>query len=60
MKKIILITAAFIISTLLQAQKADPVDDFFNRYSERDGFTMVTISGKLLSLFAGKNEKGGK
>lgn len=57
MKRIFLITTALIITTLLQAQKADPVDDFFNRYSERDGFTLVTISGKLLNLFSGKNEK---
>lgn len=57
MKRIFLITTALIITTLLQAQKADPVDDFFNRYSERDGFTLVTISGKLLNLFSGKNDK---
>lgn len=56
MRKIILIITAISMAGLLQAQKADPVDDFFDRYSEKEGFTTVTISGKLLGLFAGKND----
>jgi hypothetical protein len=56
MKRIFLIIAAICITSLMQAQRTDPIDEFFDRYSERDGFTTVTISGKLLGLFAGKNE----
>lgn len=60
MKKIIIFLAAVLIATLLKAQNG-PVDKLFEKYSEKDGFTTVTISGKLLSLFTGrggKNEKG--
>jgi len=40
----------------LQAQK-DAIDDFFDKYSEREGFTTVYISSKLLSLFTPKDAK---
>jgi len=57
MKRIILISTALCLSTLLNAQTS-AIDDIFEKYSERDGFTTVTISGKLLSLFAGKKSEG--
>jgi len=57
MKKIILFITAFCMVTLLNAQTS-AIDDIFDKYSERDGFTTVTISGKLLSLFAGKKDEG--
>lgn len=57
MKKIILLITAFCIVALLNAQTS-AIDDIFEKYSERDGFTTVTISGKLLSLFAGKKVEG--
>jgi len=57
MKKIILFITAFCMVTLLNAQTS-AIDDIFEKYSERDGFTTVTISGKLLSLFAGKKDEG--
>jgi len=57
MKRIILISTALCLSTLLIAQTS-AIDDIFEKYSERDGFTTVTISGKLLSLFAGKKSEG--
>lgn len=56
MKRIFLIITVLCYASLMQAQKTDPIDEFFNRYSERDGYTIVTISSKLLGLFAGKNE----
>jgi len=40
--------------TILQAQ-TNAIDEMFDKYSERDGFTTVYISSKLLGLFAGKN-----
>ena len=57
MKKLILFSTALCIVTLLHAQ-TNAIDEFFDKYSEKDGFTTVTISSKLLSLFAGKKENG--
>lgn len=57
MKKLILFITAFCMVTLLNGQTS-AIDDIFEKYSERDGFTTVTISGKLLSLFAGKKDEG--
>lgn len=55
MKTIISISIALFMVTAVSAQ-SNAVDEFFDKYSERDGFTIVTISGKLLGLFSGKNE----
>jgi hypothetical protein len=44
---------------LLQAQ-TNPIEELFDKYSEKDGFTTVTISGKLLNLFADKDSKNNK
>ncbi len=43
----------------LNAQ-TNAVDEFFDKYSEKDGFTLVTISGKLLGLFSGKEVQSEK
>jgi len=56
MKKIILFSSALCIFTLMHAQ-TNAIDELFSKYSEREGFTTVTISGKLLRLFAGKEAK---
>lgn len=55
MKRVILILPALLIAAMVEAQP-DAIDQFFNKYADRDGFTTVTISGKLLSLFAGKGQ----
>lgn len=55
MKRLILIIPVLLIASLAKAQP-DAIDQFFNKYADRDGFTTVTISGKLLGLFAGKSE----
>ena len=55
MKKLILFITALCMVTLLNAQTS-AIDEIFEKYSEKDGFTTVTISGKLLGLFAGKEE----
>jgi len=55
MKRLILIIPALMITAMVSAQ-TDAVDQLFNKYADRNGFTTVTISGKLLGLFAGKNE----
>jgi hypothetical protein len=42
---------------MIQAQ-SNPIDEMFNKYSEKDGFTVVTISGRMFSMFADQeNEK---
>ncbi len=54
MKKVIFFTIAICMTAAVNAQNR-AVDEFFDKYSEREGFTTVFISGKLLSLFAGKD-----
>jgi hypothetical protein len=53
MKKIIF-TAVFISLAFLVQAQSNPVDDLFNKYSEKEGFTLVTISGKMFNMFAGQ------
>ncbi len=49
MKRILLSVVIAICATALYGQK-DAFDDFFNSYSDRDGYTSVTISGNLFGL----------
>jgi hypothetical protein len=51
MKKSFLITTALFLSIIIHAQ-SNPVDEMFNKYSEKDGFTVVTISSRMFSMFA--------
>ena len=57
MKKLILLSTAICMVTILQAQ-TNAIDEMFERYSEKEGFNSVYISGKLLGLFAGKKSEG--
>ncbi len=52
MKKI-LMTLVLLIPLWVMAQDNSPIDKLFNKYANREGFTTVNISGKLLS-FASK------
>lgn len=45
-----LMTLALLIPILVMAQDNSPIDKLFNKYANRDGFTTVNISGKLLSF----------
>ena len=54
MKKIFLSIASLCLTLILQAQ-SNPVDEMFNKYSEKQGFTVVSISSKMFSLFANKD-----
>lgn len=49
MKRILLSVIIAICATVLYGQK-DALDDFFNSYSDKDGYTSVTISGNLFGL----------
>ena len=49
MKRILLSVIIAVCATALYGQK-DALDDFFNSYSDKDGYTFVTISGDLFGL----------
>jgi hypothetical protein len=51
MKKLILSITLICLTVFLKAQSS-AVDDMFNKYSEKPGFTVVSISSKMLGLFA--------
>jgi hypothetical protein len=56
MKKVFSSFIAICLTLVMQAQ-SNPVDDMFNKYSEKPGFTVVSISSKMFSLFANKNSE---
>jgi hypothetical protein len=56
MKKLILSIAAFCLTLLNQAQ-TNPIDEMFDKYSEKQGFTVVSISGKMFSMFASEDKE---
>lgn len=56
MKKLILFITLIFLTLMMQAQ-SNPVDDMFNKYSEKPGFTVVSISGKMFSMFSDQNEE---
>jgi hypothetical protein len=56
MKKLLLLLPAICLTLLLNAQTG-PIDEMFNKYSEKEGFTVVSISSKMFSMFAGQDNK---
>jgi len=56
MKKILLAFSALCITLAMNAQSG-PVEDMFNKYSEKPGFTVVSISSKMFSMFANKDNE---
>jgi len=48
--KRILLTLVLLIPFWVMAQDNSPVDKLFNKYANKEGFTTVNISGKLLSF----------
>ena len=59
MKKVILIIIALCLAYVTQAQ-VNAIDEMFDKYSEKKGFTTVYISSKLLSLFTPKDATTGE
>lgn len=55
MKKLIISTTFLWLAIMMHAQ-TNPIDEMFNKYSEKEGFTVVTISGKMFSMFANLDE----
>ena len=56
MKRLFLSLPAICLALILNGQTG-PIEDMFNKYSEREGFTVVTISSKMFSMFAGQQNK---
>ena len=54
MKKSFLFLSAVFLTLVIQAQ-TNPVDEMFNKYSEKDGFTVVTISSRMFSMLDRKS-----
>jgi len=51
MKKSLLLFTLIFISIVVQGQ-SNPIDEIFNKYSEKEGFTVITISGRMFSMLA--------
>lgn len=47
-----LLTFALLFTTALAGAQINPVDQLFDKYSEREGFTFVSISGKMFSMLS--------
>ena len=56
MKKLLISLAVICFTAILNAQSG-PIEDMFNKYSEKEGFTVVSISSKMFSMFAGQDSK---
>ena len=56
MKKLILLITAICLTLIIQAQ-INPIDEMFDKYSEKQGFTVVSISGKMFSMFANQDKE---
>ena len=60
MKRILITIAAVIITSAVSGQRTS-LDDFFSRYSDRDGYTSVIINGSLLKFLgeSGDSDRDG-
>ena len=52
MKKMTCLIIFILLAGSLWAQK-NPIDEFFDKYSGREGFTTIYISSKMFSMMAG-------
>ncbi len=59
MKKLFLSAVALCLFFTTQAQ-VSAIDEMFDKYSEKKGFTTIYISSKLLSLFTPREAKTGE
>lgn len=51
MKRLIFSLMLLGLTLIIQAQ-SNPIDEMFIKYSEKEGFTIVSISSKMFSIFA--------
>jgi hypothetical protein len=55
MKKIFLSLAFLSIAAMINAQN-NAVEEMFNKYSEKQGFSLVSISSKMFSMFSSREK----
>ena len=55
--KRILISIAIIFMALSAFSQNNAIDDLFDKYSDKEGFTTVYISSKMFSMFSSKDQK---
>ncbi|MHC1731786.1 MAG: DUF4252 domain-containing protein [Bacteroidales bacterium] len=60
MKRMLLAIAAVIIASAVSGQRTS-LDDFFNHYSDREGYTSVVVNGNLLKFLgeSGNTDRDG-
>ena len=58
MRRFFLTFLALGMAMIINAQRS-PVDELFDKYSEREGFTVVAISGKMFSMFSDREQSDG-
>ena len=58
MRRFFLTLVALGLTVIINAQRS-PVDELFDKYSDREGFTVVAISGKMFSMFSDREQSGG-
>jgi hypothetical protein len=56
MKRVLSLICALCLSVIIYGQQS-PIEDLFDKYSEREGFTVVSISGKMFSMFSDMEEQ---
>jgi glutathione peroxidase-family protein len=56
MKKAIL-TLVLVSLALLGKAQTNAIDEMFDKYSEKEGFTVVTISGKMFNMFSDQGKE---
>jgi glutathione peroxidase-family protein len=54
MKKLLLSLTCLCFGLMIHAQTS-AIDEMFNKYSEKEGFSVVTISSKMFSMFANQD-----
>lgn len=59
MKRLLLILV-LLIPIFAMAQDNSPIDKLFNKYANKDGFSTVNISGKLLSFASSMDSSNSK
>jgi hypothetical protein len=59
MKKLIVLSA-FLFAALRLPGQSGAIDAMFEKYGEREGFTVVSISGRMLSMFSSQENRADK
>ena len=55
--KRILITVGILFIALIAHSQSNAIDELFDKYADKEGFTTVFISSKMFSMFSSKDQK---